>query len=728
VYFPDVEKAEWLNKIMQQMWPYITNYVKTVIYEKVQGSVQSSSTLLSNFNFTEINLGCTAPRVAGLKVYDNSLTRRNEIVMDIQIVYDSECNCGVSVNRLQAGISNFSVRGLLRVEFHPLIEQMPLVGAVSLSFVNDPCIDFNLTELANLFDLPGFNHLLRGAISDGVCGMMVLPDKYVIKLHPDVDISRIRFPLPQGVIRIHVIEARKLEEKDKKILGFGGGSDPYVTVKVGQQHKFTTSIIKNNVNPRWNEVFDALVHDVPTTQIQFALFDDDGALNKSDNLGMVSIPVKSVFELGIIDEWVQLSDASTGAIHIRLEFYELSEDPADLIEVLEHSNSDEKIYSSLLNIYIDGAQNLPVNYLQLYWQSFFTWYVNLLYSAGTYLGLVNLEHEESCSLNILSQNVMSEKTASHTCNPVWEESFNCLVSNPNLDNVSFKISNQHGTKQNTLGHLKFSLGQLLKAKEMTIEQPFALKSSGPTSVLNARFCLRILKLKSQSKSPDKSSFLLESLSSAVENENPENSIEAESLEGSDVGSSLSRSSASANFGLFLALKKNASNGTNSVLGLNTTSSSGRTPSVASEISNIGEISNLRRRLHAKSPNQPNDVMTDNDLGRLKLTIRYSKKRLVVLVLMAENLIACDEDTSDPYVRIYIIPDKRTRKKTKVVKRDLSPSVGSKFDIPKKEVKQKKLHVSVKNQTGFLSSEKVLMGQVIIDLTELDLLQPNTEWY
>uniref|UniRef100_H2ZR68 Extended synaptotagmin-2 n=1 Tax=Ciona savignyi TaxID=51511 RepID=H2ZR68_CIOSA len=701
VYFPDVEKAEWLNKIMQQMWPYITNYVKTVIYEKVQGSVQSSSTLLSNFNFTEINLGCTAPRVAGLKVYDNSLTRRNEIVMDIQIVYDSECNCGVSVNRLQAGISNFSVRGLLRVEFHPLIEQMPLVGAVSLSFVNDPCIDFNLTELANLFDLPGFNHLLRGAISDGVCGMMVLPDKYVIKLHPDVDISRIRFPLPQGVIRIHVIEARKLEEKDKKILGFGGGSDPYVTVKVGQQHKFTTSIIKNNVNPRWNEVFDALVHDVPTTQIQFALFDDDGALNKSDNLGMVSIPVKSVFELGIIDEWVQLSDASTGAIHIRLEFYELSEDPADLIEVLEHSNSDEKIYSSLLNIYIDGAQNLPDS-------------CESSYDASPQLTIMMPGRES-----------FKTQTASHTCNPVWEESFNCLVSNPNLDNVSFKISNQHGTKQNTLGHLKFSLGQLLKAKEMTIEQPFALKSSGPTSVLNARFCLRILKLKSQSKSPDKSSFLLESLSSAVENENPGC---AESLEGSDVGSSLSRSSASANFGLFLALKKNASNGTNSVLGLNTTSSSGRTPSVASEISNIGEISNLRRRLHAKSPNQPNDVMTDNDLGRLKLTIRYSKKRLVVLVLMAENLIACDEDTSDPYVRIYIIPDKRTRKKTKVVKRDLSPSVGSKFDIPKKEVKQKKLHVSVKNQTGFLSSEKVLMGQVIIDLTELDLLQPNTEWY
>lgn len=35
----------------------------------------------------------------------------------------------------------------------------------------------------------------------------------------------------KGVIRIHVLEARNLEEKDRKILGIGGGSDPFVVVK-----------------------------------------------------------------------------------------------------------------------------------------------------------------------------------------------------------------------------------------------------------------------------------------------------------------------------------------------------------------------------------------------------------------------------------------------------------------------------------------------------------------
>ena len=35
----------------------------------------------------------------------------------------------------------------------------------------------------------------------------------------------------QGVVRIHILKAEKLEEKDSKVLGFGGGSDPYVIAK-----------------------------------------------------------------------------------------------------------------------------------------------------------------------------------------------------------------------------------------------------------------------------------------------------------------------------------------------------------------------------------------------------------------------------------------------------------------------------------------------------------------
>ena len=35
----------------------------------------------------------------------------------------------------------------------------------------------------------------------------------------------------QGLIRIHVIDAENLAEKDAKIFGLGGKSDPFVVVK-----------------------------------------------------------------------------------------------------------------------------------------------------------------------------------------------------------------------------------------------------------------------------------------------------------------------------------------------------------------------------------------------------------------------------------------------------------------------------------------------------------------
>ena len=54
--------------------------------------------------------------------------------------YMSDSNIRVTVNMLSAGIKNLSIRGLIRVELRPLIKDIPLFGAVSVSFVNQPVI------------------------------------------------------------------------------------------------------------------------------------------------------------------------------------------------------------------------------------------------------------------------------------------------------------------------------------------------------------------------------------------------------------------------------------------------------------------------------------------------------------------------------------------------------------------------------------------------------------
>ena len=44
-----------------------------------------------------------------------------------------------------------------------------------------------------------------------------------------------------------------------------------------------------------------------------------------------------------------------------------------------------------------------------------------------------------------------------------------------------------------------------------------------------------------------------------------------------------------------------------------------------------------------------------------------------LLVFLRNLIPCDKDNlADPYVRIYLLPDRSNKKKTKLVKNSLSP--------------------------------------------------------
>ena len=58
VHFPDVEKAEWLNKIIRQMWPFVGYYTEDLLRKKVEPSVQQSlPKSLTPFRFENIDIG-----------------------------------------------------------------------------------------------------------------------------------------------------------------------------------------------------------------------------------------------------------------------------------------------------------------------------------------------------------------------------------------------------------------------------------------------------------------------------------------------------------------------------------------------------------------------------------------------------------------------------------------------------------------------------------------------
>lgn len=104
-------------------------------------------------------------------------------------------------------------------------------------------------------------------------------------------------------------------------------------------------------------------------------------------------------------------------------------------------------------------------------------------------------------------------------------------------------------------------------------------------------------------------------------------------------------------------------------------------------------------------------------GRLSFILKFDFdiEQLIVKIHKAENLPAKDfSGTSDPYVKIYLLPDRKTKHQTKVHRKTLNPVFDEVFLFPVAyaELSNRKLHFSVYDFDRF--SRHDLIGQVVVD--------------
>ncbi|XP_041093475.1 synaptotagmin-C [Polyodon spathula] len=104
-------------------------------------------------------------------------------------------------------------------------------------------------------------------------------------------------------------------------------------------------------------------------------------------------------------------------------------------------------------------------------------------------------------------------------------------------------------------------------------------------------------------------------------------------------------------------------------------------------------------------------------GQISFMVRYAynTEQLVVKILKALDLPAKDSNGfSDPYVKIYLLPDRKKKFQTKVHRKTLNPVFNETFSfgVPFAELPGRKLHFSVYDFDRF--SRHDLIGQVIED--------------
>ncbi|KAG8585763.1 hypothetical protein GDO81_005144 [Engystomops pustulosus] len=487
VTFPDIEKVEWLNKVLAQMWPFIGQYLEKLLIDTIAPLVRSCNTHLSTFQFTKISIGdkiscitsnlpscyvvCAsqAPKVIGVKAHTEM--DKKQIILDLNLSYVGDMEIDVEVKKYfcKAGIKGVQLHGMMRVILEPLIGDVPIIGAITIFFIRRPMLDLNWTGLTNLLDIPGLNAISDTMIMDIISNFLVLPNRLTIPLASDLHTAELRSPLPRGIVRIHLLEARNLSPKDFQMGGLlSGKSDPYAILRVGTQ-VFTSRVINENLNPVWKEMYEVIVHEVPGQELEVELFDKDP--DKDDFLGRMKLDLGEVKKAQILDKWFQLANTKSGKLHLRLEWLKLLPNTSQLEQVMKMNKeitmkTSQEPSAAILIIYLDRADELPLK--KSGYQP----------NPMVQLSIQDLTHES--------------KTVYSTNSPVWEEPFRFFLRNPSLYDVDIQVKDDD--RQQNLGSLSIPLARILSGDQLTLDQWFQLENSGQRSRIYLKLVMRILYL------------------------------------------------------------------------------------------------------------------------------------------------------------------------------------------------------------------------------------------
>lgn len=287
---PDYDRVDWLNKFIENMWPYLDkaicktakNIAKPIIAEQIP------KYKIDSVEFEALTLGSLPPTFQGMKVY---ATDEKELIMELSMKWAGNPNITVAVKafglKATVQVVDLQVFAAPRITLKPLVPSFPCFANIFVSLMEKPHVDFGLKLLgADVMAIPGLYRLVQELIKDQVANMYLWPKTLEV---PIMDPAK-AMKKPVGILSVKVVRAMKLKKKDLM-----GASDPYVKMKLSEDKlpsKKTTVKLKN-LNPEWNEEFNMVVKDPESQALEVNVYDWE-QVGKHDKMGMNVIPLKEL--------------------------------------------------------------------------------------------------------------------------------------------------------------------------------------------------------------------------------------------------------------------------------------------------------------------------------------------------------------------------------------------------------------------------------------------------
>lgn len=654
IYFSEEEHALWVNKILDQMWPYIEDMVVEILKKSVEPAIQACLPApLQCLCFENISLGQTPLYITHIRTYHTCTSKRdNEFIMDLDIVYNGDANFTLGVKKVKLGVSDLEIHGPLRVIFKPLVSDYNPVGGVTVFFLNRPKISFELTNLLSVLDIPGIKEILQNIVQDVAASFVVLPNRIAVPLAVSVDYGDLAYPIPDGLLRVEVTEAKDLIKADKAFIG-EGSSDPYCILEIGAQ-KFRTKTRKSNCNPVWKETFEAFIDNTEGQELSIKVFDEDIA-SKDEEIGHAEYKVSQTIAKGTSDVWLPLEGVDDGCVHMKLSWFNLTLNPEDI------------------------RQATPVN------PTVAALFVKVITAIDLPSDLKDEVDPKLLFCTVRVGKVKRDTYSVYSSAPTWNQRMRFLISNPHTETVRIQI--MEGDK--ILCHINFDIKRIENVPGMAHEGAFPLTGPGfEKSALKCRVELRAM------KAPEVTS------------------CKEEEIEPTEPLST---------------------NITRTTLGVSLPAHLDTFPLSDNEVD--GKVLTSRKVMSSTSiagnssiSSMSIDHALEQITGEVQLALRYdhTKGLLIVVVIRADNLKSRYlPNKTNPYVRLYLLPDqnKNSRRKSKVVRGSLSPVFNETFqyEVYLEELRYRTLELAVKNaRSGLVRRRSNLIGRTTLRLSELTL--------